>query len=48
MTGYVAKDLPADLDSRPLLSKPVDPNRLLSCVGEMLAARGFAPVTSRS
>jgi len=38
MTGYVSKDLLGEFKGRPVLNKPVDDAKLLSCVATALAS----------
>jgi DNA-binding response OmpR family regulator len=39
MTGYVSSDFPAELRSRPMLTKPVDGAKLLACLDSLLRAK---------
>ena len=36
MTGYVGDDFPADLKNRPVLNKPIDEDKLISSVHDLL------------
>jgi CheY-like chemotaxis protein len=42
MTGHVSNDLLAEFKGRPLLNKPVDDAKLVSCVAKLLAAHEIA------
>jgi DNA-binding response OmpR family regulator len=39
MTGYVNKDFPEEFKDRPVLNKPVDVRKLVSCVQSLLAIK---------
>jgi DNA-binding NtrC family response regulator len=43
MTGYVSKDILDSFRDRPILNKPVDEDRLIACVTELVNA-SFEPV----
>jgi DNA-binding response OmpR family regulator len=44
LTGYSKSSLPAEYNSRPVLSKPCDMQMLLSEIGRALAPAGTGPV----